>query len=128
MNLKNYCLVAFVKPDVAKEMKIDLENISNSDIKYVDTPSLFLATFETAFNPQEIKNYLNQVGSRIFFVYEVNDDVSATNIPKTSSGADYYKHLFSAIDEEKIKMSSEIKKDVDESFPDDMELEIAAIS
>lgn len=93
MKLKNYCLIAFVKQKAIQSIKDDLLELANTPPRYVSTEEYLLASFSSTFEAVEIKNYINQISGRIFFIYECNEASSASNLPPGIE-----KHLFGNID------------------------------
>lgn len=82
MKLRNYILIAFVKSESSITIKDDLLELANTPPRYICTKDYTLASFSSTFEPLEIRNFLNQIEGRMFFIFDSNDTVAASNLPK----------------------------------------------
>lgn len=115
LKLRKYCLVVLlpfeeegnlkskeVRSNLVQTIKDDLLQLANTPPKYVLTKANFLASFTSAFEPKEIKNIMDDVVDRIYFLFETEDNNFASNLPSNIS-----EHLFQLIDNEsKVEANS----------------------
>jgi len=87
MGLKNYLLVSLGAIDGIKE---DLLEISEGHPKYINAKNVFMSTFKSGLNCNEIKTYLNSIEGRTFFISEINKKTLSVSLGSKK----FDEHLF----------------------------------
>lgn len=106
--LKKYCIIVFLpleeegnlkskekRDNTVQSIKDDLLQLANTSPRFVLLKANFLASFSSAFEPWEIRNIINDVPDRMFFLFEAEDKNFANNLPPNIT-----KHLFGLTDNE----------------------------
>lgn len=91
MKFRNYCALILGKTQNALS---EIEHISEIPVNFLDANGVFIATFASILEPNEIKEFL--IGNkRNFFVFDLDSENSAVNIMKDNIN----KTLFSFLDD-----------------------------
>lgn len=106
--LKKYCMIVFLpleetpslssskkRENIVQSIKDDLLELANTPPRYVLLKANFLVSFVSAFEPWEIRNIINDVPDRMYFLFEAEDKNFANNLPPNIT-----KHLFGGVDNE----------------------------
>lgn len=83
------------RDNMIQQIKDDLLQLANTPPRYVLLKTNLLVSFSSAFEPWEIRNFINEVPGRMFFIFECDDKNFATNLPPNIGN-----HLFTIIDNE----------------------------
>jgi len=100
MKFRNYCVVALGKVDGCKE---EIIKIAESDIKFIKSTGVIIATFSSVATPSELKTYF-QSFDRNFVLFELGKDNYGANLTDIS----IYNHLFGEYDQHGDALAEEL--------------------
>jgi hypothetical protein len=89
MQIKKYCLIAFIDEKLSKILKEEIKSISNEAPSYAYIKNNFFITFTSAFELGEIENLLSEHDGLVFFLFINEEKNLIYNLPDRIKG-----HLF----------------------------------
>lgn len=107
MKFRNYCIVVLGD---TKGVKAEIEKISETELNTMDGGGLFIATFSSLSEPNELREWFIE-NKRNFLVFDLNEESSGVNF------TDNFIHngLFGFLETTDIKLLDKKFKDVIES-------------